>query len=302
MEAAMPANKHHGETVDAEPVILAVVAAETVIRNAVAAVTATLLPGAVLRLPAMGTIAPPSDLLSTYMLGAPLLCRPVVLLLTLLALLILLASGLLLLLFCRVGLLLTLLALLVLLPPGLLLLLLALLILLPIGLLLLFRGVVLLLTLLPLLVLLPPGLLLLFCRVVLLLTLLPLLILLPSGLLLFFRFSLLLLLPGLSLRLPFRLGLLLLLRGLSLFFLFLLPCVSRSDNSEQQKKRGRTNDSNWFHGVTSIASTYAPVTRHLGRFNCQAYTYGSICRMLSLVCSLVTQLGFARGNERVQIH
>ena len=140
----MPADVHHRETVDAEPVLLAVVAAETVIWNAIAVVTAALLPGAVLRLPAMGTITLPSDLLLALLSRAALLCRPVVLLPTLLALLILL--------------------------PGLLL--------------LSIRGVVPLLLLLPLLILLPPGLLLLSIRgvVSLLLLLLPLLILLSIGL------------------------------------------------------------------------------------------------------------------------
>jgi len=90
----MTANIHHGETVDAEPVLLAVVATETVIGNAVAVVTAALLPGAVLRLPAMCTVPLPSGLLAS--LGrAPFLCRPVVLLLTLMVLLFL-PSGLLL--------------------------------------------------------------------------------------------------------------------------------------------------------------------------------------------------------------
>ena len=160
MEAAMPANIPHGETVDAEPVILAIVATETILRNTIAAVAAALLPGAVLRLPAMCTRSLPCDLLLAYLSRAPSLCRKVVLLLTLLALLILLPLGLLLLLLsCRVVLLLTLLALLILLP---------------LSLLLLFRGVALLLTLLlPLLILLPFGLLLL---------LLALLILLPIGL------------------------------------------------------------------------------------------------------------------------
>jgi hypothetical protein len=118
LEAAMPANIHHGESVDPELVILAIVATETIIRNAVAVVTAALLPGAVLRLPAMCTITLPSNLLLAYVLRAALLCGPVVLLL---ALLILLPSGLLLL-SRRVVLLLTLLALLILLPSGLLLL------------------------------------------------------------------------------------------------------------------------------------------------------------------------------------
>jgi hypothetical protein len=76
----MPANIHHRETVNAEPVLLAVVATETVIGNAVAVVTAALLPGAVLRLPAMRTITLPSDLLLTYLSRTPLLCSPVVLL------------------------------------------------------------------------------------------------------------------------------------------------------------------------------------------------------------------------------
>jgi hypothetical protein len=269
----MPANIPHGETVDAEPVILALVATETVLRNAVAVVTAALLPGAVLRLPAMCTFTLPSDLLLAYLSRAPLLCRPVVLLLTLLPLLILLPLGLLLL-FRGVGSLLTLLALLILLP---------------LGLLLLFRGVGLLLTLLALLILLPfrllllllalllrgLRLLLLFRGVGLLLTLLASLILLPFGLLLLL---LALLLRGLSLLLLFRLSLLLLFLGLSPLILLLLPCVSRRSDSEQQKKRGRTNNSNWFHGVTSIALTYAPVTRPIGRVYCQAYTCFDLSR------------------------
>jgi hypothetical protein len=265
----MPANIPHGETVDAEPVILAIVATETVIRNAVAVVTTALLPGAVLRLPAMGTITLPSNLLLAYLSRAPSLCRPVVLLLTLLTLLILLPPGLLLL-FRGVVLPLALLALLILLPPGLL---------------LLFRGVVLPLALLALLILLPPGLLLLlFCRLVLLLTLLlALLILLPLGLLL-----------------PLRLSLLLLFLGLSPLILLILPCVSRNSDSEQEKKRGRANNSNWFHGVTSVASTYAPVTRHLGHVYCQADTCFDISRAETGL--FVTQRGFAIGNERVQIH
>jgi hypothetical protein len=63
----MPANVNHRETVDAELVRLAIVAAEPVIRNAVAVVAAALLPGAVLRLPTMGTITLPSDLLLMYL-------------------------------------------------------------------------------------------------------------------------------------------------------------------------------------------------------------------------------------------
>jgi len=94
LETALPANVHHGEAVDAELVRLAIVATETAIRNAIAVVATTLLPGAMLRLPTLGTIILPSDLLLMYLSRAPLLCGPVVLLLTLL---ILLPSGLLLL-------------------------------------------------------------------------------------------------------------------------------------------------------------------------------------------------------------
>jgi len=145
---ALPANVHNREAVDAKLVRLAIVTAEPVIRNAIAVVTAALLPGAVLRLPATCTITLPSDLLLARLSRAPLLCGPVVLLLlALLALLILLSSSL-----------------------------------------LLSRGIVLLLTLLLLLIVLPRSLLLILsCRVVLLLPLLALLILLPSGLLLLLR-------------------------------------------------------------------------------------------------------------------
>jgi len=70
---------------------LAIVATEAVIWNAVTVVTATLLPGAMLRLPTMGTVTLPGYLLLMYLSRAPLLCGSVVLLLTLL---ILLSSGL----------------------------------------------------------------------------------------------------------------------------------------------------------------------------------------------------------------
>ena len=151
----MSADIPYWEIVDAEPMILAIVATEAVLRNTVAAVAAALLPGAVLRLPAVCTRSLPCDLLLAYLSRAPSLYRPVVPLLPLLLLLILPRSGLLLLLLsCRIGFLLTLLALLILLPSRLL---------------LLFRGVVLLLTLLALLILLPFGLLLLFRLGVLLL-------------------------------------------------------------------------------------------------------------------------------------
>lgn len=90
----MPADIPHRETVDAEAMILAIVAPETVIRNAVAMVTAALLPGAAFRLPVVSTINPPSGLLYSHLGRAPPLCGPVGLLL---AVLLLLSLGLLLL-------------------------------------------------------------------------------------------------------------------------------------------------------------------------------------------------------------
>ena len=68
----MPADIPHGETVDAEPVILAIVATETILRNTIAAVAAALLPGTVLRLPAVCTSALPSDLLLVNLCRGPL--------------------------------------------------------------------------------------------------------------------------------------------------------------------------------------------------------------------------------------
>ena len=138
--------------------------------------------------------------------------------------------------------------------------------------------------LLQLLILLPPGLLLLT-----LLMLLPLLILLPLGLLL-----LTLLASGLLL-LVLRLSLLFLFRWLGLFFLFVLLCVSRSRDSEQQKHSGRTNDSDWFHGVTHIASTYAPINRYKRRVNYQVRTGCAVLRADSR--QLVYQLTWIRERE-----
>ncbi len=59
----MPADIPNRETVNAEPVIRSVIAAEAFFRNAIAAVTAALLPVTMLRLPAMSTIAFPSNVL-----------------------------------------------------------------------------------------------------------------------------------------------------------------------------------------------------------------------------------------------
>ena len=213
LEAAISAYIHYREAVDDEPVILPVIGTKTVIRNAVAAIPAALLPGAVIGLPVTCAISLPGGLLFVCVFGAPLLRGLVVLQLMLLALLILLPSGWLLLLLLRVVLLL---ALLILLQFRLLLLLLC--------------GVVLLLTLLALLILLPFRLLL--ALLLLWLTLLPLglWLVLPCGL---GRWLLL------FIRLRWRLLLLLVLR----FILLLLAGVSRNSQSQQQKNGCCTNDS-----------------------------------------------------------
>ncbi len=62
----MSAHVPHGQSVNAESVVPTVIASKAVVRNTVAVVTAALLPGAVLRLPAMGAIALPSDLLLAH--------------------------------------------------------------------------------------------------------------------------------------------------------------------------------------------------------------------------------------------
>ena len=230
----MPANVPYGKSVDAESVILAVVASEAVIWNTVAGVTAALLPGAVLRLPVVRAVALPGNLLLVRLSWTPLLCRLVLLLLALYSVLIL-SHSCLLLLFREVILsLLLLMSLLILLPLG--------------NLLLVFIGLVLLLSLFLL-----PRLGLLLFRVV---PMLFFLFLLPLGLLPLFRFC------GIVLLLPFRLGLLLRSRRLSLFFLLLrfpLSCASRKADSQQQKERCRLNDSHSFHGVNSVVSTSGPI-------------------------------------------
>ena len=74
LEALLSANIHHVQTTEEEPVILAVILIETGIRDAVAVVTAALLPGPVLRLPIMCTIALERSLLLAHLIGAALLC------------------------------------------------------------------------------------------------------------------------------------------------------------------------------------------------------------------------------------
>lgn len=88
----MAANVSHGETVNAESVIPAIVVTKAVFGDAIAVVTAALLPGAVLRMPAICSIVLPRNLLPPCLSRAALLRRPVVLL-PLLGLLLLLFSG-----------------------------------------------------------------------------------------------------------------------------------------------------------------------------------------------------------------
>ena len=73
LEARIPAHHHEGEAIDAEPVTSTTVAAEIVVRNAVAVVAAALLPSAVLELPAVGSMLLPGDPLFA------LLCMPLLL-------------------------------------------------------------------------------------------------------------------------------------------------------------------------------------------------------------------------------
>src|ERR1051325_10628401 len=117
----MPTDVSHRQSVDAEPVILSVVASEAVVRNAVAVVTTALLPGAMLGLPAVSAITLPRDLLLTHVSWSALLGGPVVLLLAASLLLLVLSSSGLYLLIRRVLLPLTALLLPILLRSGLLL-------------------------------------------------------------------------------------------------------------------------------------------------------------------------------------
>jgi hypothetical protein len=53
LEAGISAHNEEGETINAEPVILAEISAEAIVRNAVAVVATTLLPVAVVGIPAL---------------------------------------------------------------------------------------------------------------------------------------------------------------------------------------------------------------------------------------------------------
>ena len=98
MKTALPSHEHHGKSEDPELMIPAIVGAESIIGNTVAVIPATLLPGAMIGLPIVRTIALPGYLLLTNLFRIPLPCRLTILMLRLLPLVILLALGLLLLL------------------------------------------------------------------------------------------------------------------------------------------------------------------------------------------------------------
>lgn len=88
----MSADVSHLQSVEAESVILSVVAAETIIRYAIAPIPAALLPAAVLSLPAISAIIPPRGLLLVHAGRTALFSRPVLLLLPIPLLLVLRTS------------------------------------------------------------------------------------------------------------------------------------------------------------------------------------------------------------------
>ena len=53
LEARVSADDHEGETIDSESMFLTKVSAETIVRNAITAVAATLLPSAVIGIPSL---------------------------------------------------------------------------------------------------------------------------------------------------------------------------------------------------------------------------------------------------------
>ena len=332
----MPANIHHREIEEAELVIVAVVAAETGIRNAITVVTATFLPSMVLGLPVASTITPPSRLLNPHLSRATLLRRPTGLLLTLLLLtsgllllallilllpsrllllallLLLLASSLLLLALLTLLLSsrLLLLALLILLLPSRLLLLALLTLLLSSRLLLLALLTLLLssrLLLLALLILLLPSRLLLLALLILLLPsrlllLALLLLLLASSLLLL---ALLILLLSSRLLLPLRLVLLFLFSGLGPFLRFLRAPDSRSGDTEQEKKRGCINHSNSFH-VLSPSNLTVRFPRLVRDAPCvSGHPFHAKLPKIALTVkpvAVMSQRGCERENGTTQIH
>ena len=69
LEARESANHQEGEAGDAKAVILAKVSTESVLRNAIAMVSATLLPGAVVGLPMLRTVLVPRRVLDALLFG-----------------------------------------------------------------------------------------------------------------------------------------------------------------------------------------------------------------------------------------
>ena len=67
LEARVPTHNHEGQTVDAESVIRTKVSTETVVRDAVAVISATLLPSAMVGIPVLGTMLLPRGLLDALL-------------------------------------------------------------------------------------------------------------------------------------------------------------------------------------------------------------------------------------------
>jgi hypothetical protein len=211
LEARVPSHNHEGQTVDTESVVRTKVATETVVRDAVAVISATLLPSAMVGIPVLGAMPLPRALLDALLFLSALRTFITPLLLSVLLLVV----------------------------PFLPLLLLVLLLVVPVLLLLLLRVLLLLvipvlrLRLLRMLLLAVPVLLLrLLSMLLLVVPVLPLRLL--SVLLLLFRFALLVLT--------------LLLLGMILFFaLLLVLCIGRTRDYDKQRKNGCGGNSNYFH-------------------------------------------------------
>ena len=223
LEARVPTHNHEGETVNAESVVRTKVSTETVVRDAVAVISAALLPSAMVGIPVLGAMLLPRALLDALLfLGA---------------LRIFIAALLLSMLLLVVPILLRLLRVLLLAVPVLLLRLLSM---------LLLAVPVLLLRLLRVLLLVVPVLLLRLLRVLLLIV--PVLLRLLRVLLLAVPVLLLRLLSML-----FRFALLvltLLLLGMVLFFVLLLVlCIARTRDYDKQRKNGCGGNSKYFHRV-----------------------------------------------------
>ena len=226
LETRVPTHNHEGQAVDVESMVLTKISTVAIVRNAVALISATLLPIAMVGIPVLRAVLLPRALLNALLFLSALRTFIAPLLLGVSLLIVLLLPWRLL----------SMLLLTVLLPPWRLLGMLLLVV--PVLLLRLLSMLLLVVLFLPLLLL---GMLLLVVPVLLLRLLSMLLLvvlLLPwrllSVLLLLFRFGLVVLA-------------LLLLRMILFFALLLLLCIGRSRNSEKQRKNGCAGNSNYSH-------------------------------------------------------